>query len=59
MIEHNRASSNEATDKQPPTGTDDPGLRRMMTWVAVALIATLALGFLVVEITLRWFGQRS
>ena len=32
---------------------------RMNQRVAVALIATLALGFLVVEITLRWFGQRS
>jgi hypothetical protein len=36
---------------------DDPGLRRIMTWVAVALIATLAVGFLVVEMTLRWFNQ--
>src|SRR6185503_13284123 len=36
---------------------EDPGLRRLMTWVAVALIVTLALGFLVVEMTLRWFGQ--
>jgi hypothetical protein len=29
----------------------------MMTWVVVALVVTLALGFLVVEMTLRWFGQ--
>jgi hypothetical protein len=35
----------------------DSGLRRMMTWVIVALIATLALTALVVEITLRWFNS--
>ena len=40
--------------ERPPE--EDPGLRRLLTWVAVALIVTLALGFLVVEITLRWFG---
>jgi hypothetical protein len=47
----------DAADKHDLTGAEDPGLRRMMTWVAVALVVTLALGFLVVEITLRWFGR--
>ena len=44
-------------DKHELAGAEDPGLRRMKTWVAVALVVTLALGFLVVEITLRWFGR--
>lgn len=35
----------------------DPGLRKMLTWVIVALILTLALATVVVEVTLRWFGQ--
>jgi len=36
---------------------DDTGLRRMMTWVIVALIATVALAIIVVELTLRWFDK--
>ncbi|HEU4938243.1 MAG TPA: hypothetical protein VFT39_17420 [Vicinamibacterales bacterium] len=57
MTEHDRPSPKDAADKHEPTGAEDPGLRRIMTWVAVALVVTLALGFLVVEITLRWFGR--
>ena len=30
----------------------------MMTWVFGVLIATVALAILVVELTLRWFGER-
>ena len=29
----------------------------MLTWVAVALIATVAFAMLVVELMLRWFNQ--
>ena len=36
---------------------DDPGLRRMITWVIVALIATVALAVIVVELTMRWFNR--
>jgi hypothetical protein len=39
-------------------GAGDPDLRRMMKWVFVALILTVAVAILVVEITLRWFGER-
>jgi len=35
----------------------DPGLRRMMKWVFGALILTVAVAILVVEVTLRWFGE--
>jgi hypothetical protein len=36
----------------------DPDLRRMMKWVFAALILTVAVAILVVEVTLRWFGER-
>jgi hypothetical protein len=36
----------------------DPGLRRMMTWVVGALVVTVVVAILVVEFTLRWFGDR-
>ena len=38
----------------PPV--EDPGLRRMMKWVFIALVAVVALAILAVEVTLRWFG---
>lgn len=41
-----------------PKQAADPGLRRMMAWVFGVLIATVALAILVVELTLRWFGER-
>src|SRR6476660_385558 len=40
------------TDPGQPSAQDDPGLRRMLKWVFIALIATLALATLAVEITL-------
>jgi len=33
----------------------DADLRRMLTWVLVALIGTVAFALAVVEATLRWF----
>jgi hypothetical protein len=36
----------------------DPDLRRVMKWVFGALILTVAVAILVVEFTLRWFGER-
>jgi hypothetical protein len=42
-----------ANDKVP-----DVGLRRMMFWVLVALVATVLVAILAVELTLRWFGAR-
>lgn len=47
-------------DKQtnPPPESDDSGLRRMMIWVFGALILTVVAAILVVEFTLRWFGER-
>lgn len=41
-----------------PKQVPDPSLRRMMRWVFGALIATVVLAILVVELTLRWFGER-
>lgn len=42
-------------EKAPPIV--DTGLRRMMKWVIVAFVATLALAIVVVEITMRWFNR--
>ena len=36
----------------------DSGLRRMLIWVFGALIVTVLFAILVVEFTLRWFGER-
>jgi hypothetical protein len=36
----------------------DPGLRLVMKWTFIALIAVVGLAILVVELTLRWFGAR-
>lgn len=45
------------TEENASSSNDDPGLRRMLTWVAVALIATVVFAMLVVELMLRWFNQ--
>jgi len=42
---------------QKTSSAADPGLRKMLKWVIIALFLTLALATVVVEITLRWFGQ--
>ena len=39
------------------SSNDDPGLRRMIKWVIVALIVTVALALIVVELTMRWFNR--
>jgi hypothetical protein len=36
----------------------DPGLRRMMIWVFIALVVTVLVAIVAVEFTLRWFGER-
>ena len=36
----------------------DTGLRRMLTWVFVALVLTVIAAIIAVELTLRWFGER-
>jgi hypothetical protein len=41
--------------KEPSVG--DPYFRRMMKWVFIALFVVLAVALLVVEVTLRMFGQ--
>ena len=46
---------NKETNRQPAA---DPGLRRMLIWVFGALILTVLAAILVVEFTLRWFGER-
>jgi hypothetical protein len=43
-------------NRPPPPA--DPGLRRMLIWVFSALILTVLAAILVVEFTLRWFGER-
>jgi hypothetical protein len=45
------------TEHESKSPNDDPGLRRMMIWVLVAFVATLALAIVVVEITMRWFNR--
>jgi hypothetical protein len=45
-------------DDHSKPAADDPGLGRMMKWVFGALILTVAVAILVVEMTLRWFGER-
>jgi hypothetical protein len=45
-------------DDHSKPAADDPDLRRMMKWVFGALILTVAVAILVVEMTLRWFGER-
>jgi len=45
-------------DNHSKPAAEDPGLRRMMKWVFGALILTVAVAILVVEMTLRWFGER-
>ena len=45
-------------DDQSKPAAADPDLRRMMKWVFGALILTVAIAILVVEVTLRWFGER-
>jgi len=45
-------------DDRSKPAADDPDLRRMMKWVFLALILTVAVAILVVEMTLRWFGER-
>ena len=42
----------------PPTPEPDTGLRRMLTWVLIALVLVVLLAFVVVELTLRWVGLR-
>jgi hypothetical protein len=44
------------TDGPKAEPASDPGLRRMMKWVFIALIAVLALAIVVVETLLRWLG---
>lgn len=46
----------EQPDPQPEP--PDSGLRKMMIWVFAALLATVVAAILVVEFTLRWFGER-
>ncbi len=45
----------QANPRPEPT---DSGLRKMMIWVFAALFATVVAAILVVEFTLRWFGER-
>jgi hypothetical protein len=35
----------------------DSELRRMLTWVLVALVVTVAFALIVVEVTVRWFTR--
>ena len=45
-------------ERQKTSSAADPGLRKMLTWVAIALVLTVALAAVVVELTLRWFTQQ-
>jgi hypothetical protein len=45
------------TEENSSSSNGDPGLRRMLKWVAIVLVVTLVFAVLVVEITVRWFNQ--
>jgi hypothetical protein len=45
-------------DSQKTSSAADPGLRKMLTWVLIALILAVALATVVVEVTFRWLGQQ-
>lgn len=45
------------TEENTSPSDGDPGLRRMIKWVAIAFIATVVFAMLVVELMLRWFNQ--
>ena len=50
------AMPDEQSNQQPEPA--DTGLRKMMLWVFGALLVTVVAAILVVEFTLRWFGER-
>jgi hypothetical protein len=52
------SDASSMSDDQSKPAAADPDLRRMMKWVFAALILTVAAAILVVEVTLRWFGER-
>ncbi len=37
----------------------DPGLRRVLTWVLIALIATLVLTYVAVNLAIHWFDPAA
>jgi hypothetical protein len=45
------------TAENKPSPDGDPGLRRMLKWVAIAFVATVLFAILVVELMLRWLNQ--
>jgi flagellar basal body-associated protein FliL len=45
-------------ERQKTSSAADPGLRKMLMWVAITLVLTVALAAVVVELTLRWFAQQ-
>jgi hypothetical protein len=45
-------------DPSEHTTPADTGLRRMLTWVLLALVVTVLAAIVAVEVTLRWFGER-
>jgi hypothetical protein len=47
-------TSNQKSRTPAPSPRPDQGLRRMLTWVFVALGLTVLFAILVVELTLRW-----
>jgi hypothetical protein len=44
------------TPTDPDAPVLDKGLRRMLTWVFIALILTVLFGAIVVELTIRWLS---
>jgi hypothetical protein len=45
------------TDHLPPAAPD-PGLRRLLKWVFAALVLTVLVAILIVELTLRYVNLR-
>jgi hypothetical protein len=57
FIQQSFLTPSEVPNNPVEPSTGDPYFRRMMKWVFIALFVVLAVAIVVVEVTLRLFGQ--
>jgi hypothetical protein len=48
--------ANEWNERNSRGGTDDPGLRKMLTYVFIALVLTLIAAGIAVTLVVSWWG---
>jgi hypothetical protein len=48
--------ANEWNERNSRGGTDDTGLRKMLTYVFIALVLTLVAAGIAVTLVVRWWG---